>query len=331
MNNKKLSVIFSVFIIVAFAVGAFVYNDRKADFDFAEKNTFAMGTIVSQKVYAANGKAYTDSITQLIIDLENTISRKKESSPVSVLNETGEIESSEIHDILLSCEEIKQQSGGAFDITVGKLSDEWGFDEEKHIVPEKEKIEKLVSDMQKATLSFDQGKVRFDGNASVDLGAVGKGLACDKAIAFCKAVKDCRGAIISVGGSIGCFGSQNKAGDKWRIAIRHPRNESEYLGVVSLNEGFVSTSGDYEKYFTDGDTRYHHILDARTGYPALSDFISVTVVCDNGFLSDALSTACFIAGSENWESLLEKYEASAVAVTEDGEIITYGDIDFEKG
>lgn len=91
----------------------------------------------------------------------------------------------------------------------------------------------------------------------------------------------------------------------------------------------MSTSGDYEKYFEKDGIRYHHILDANTGYPASSGLISVTVVCDSGLLSDALSTACFILGEEKSKALLEKYNASAIFVTENMEISTVGEIDFE--
>ena len=140
---------------------------------------------------------------------------------------------------------------------------------------------------------------------------------------------DMKGAIVSVGGSILAWGNYNKAGDKWQIAVAHPRNEGEYLGVLSIDEGFVSTSGDYERYFEKDGKRYHHILDATTGYPAETDIISVTVVCDSGIISDALSTACFILGYEKSQELLKECNASAIFVDKDMNISTVGEIDFE--
>ena len=138
-----------------------------------------------------------------------------------------------------------------------------------------------------------------------------------------------QGAVVSVGGSILAWGDYNKSGDKWKIAVSHPRNEGEYLGVHSIDEGFVSTSGDYERYFEENGKRYHHIIDATKGYPAETDVISVTVVCDSGLLSDALSTACFILGEEMSVPLLEKYDASAIFVDKDMDISVVGDIEFE--
>ena len=141
---------------------------------------------------------------------------------------------------------------------------------------------------------------------------------------------DVKGAVVSVGGSILAYGSRDKAGSNWSVAIQHPRKENEFLGVIHLKEGFISTSGDYERYFIKDGVRYHHILDAKTGYPCESGLISVTVVCESGLLSDALSTACFTLGLEKGEKLVEKYGAAAIFVTDDEQIHTVGEIDFER-
>jgi len=82
----------------------------------------------------------------------------------------------------------------------------------------------------------------------------------------------------------------------------------------------VSTSGDYEKYFEEKGVRYHHILDPKTGAPAKSDLISVTVISESGFLTDALSTACFVAGKEEGLKLAEQFGAEAVVITKEGEV-----------
>ena len=108
----------------------------------------------------------------------------------------------------------------------------------------------------------------------------------------------------------------------WRVAIKDPRDpEGDYLGAITLEGGeFLSTSGDYERYFMENEKRYHHILDPKTGYPVWNGLTSVTVVCDSGLFADGLSTACFVLGKEKALPLLEKYGADAVFAEEDHKV-----------
>lgn len=134
---------------------------------------------------------------------------------------------------------------------------------------------------------------------TLDLGAVGKGIACGVVQDYLKKQKEVSGAVIAVGGSILLYGSKADGSD-WNVAVQNPRGQDgEAMGVLSLSGTTnVSTSGDYEKYFMQDGKRYHHILDPSTGYPADSGLISVTIVSDSGLLSDGLSTACFVLGKE---------------------------------
>lgn len=330
MNKKRVLslVIVLILFLSGSAFGIYKY-DRQRKLPFGEKNTFAMNTIVSQKVYADFGAKHIEKGNLIINALEDTISRHIPSSAVSILNEKGVAEDSETAEIIRQCKEITALSGGAFDITVGKVVDLWNFDGENENIPDEKELKKELSFVGAEKLETGGDKITLSSEAAVDLGAVGKGVACDKLISLYRQVKDCNGAIVAVGGSVGCFGSYNKAGDSWKIGIRHPRQENGFLGVLKLKEGFVSTSGDYEKYFIKDGERYHHILDARTGRPASSGLISVTVICKSGFLSDALSTACFILGEEEGTRLVEKYDASAIFVDEKLNITTVGEVDFE--
>ena len=136
---------------------------------------------------------------------------------------------------------------------------------------------------------------------------------------FLKTQKDVSGMILNLGGSSVMVYGEKPDGSEWKVAVTDPRDvEGEYLGAITLEGGeFLSTSGDYEKYFIEDGKRYHHILDPKTGYPVWNGLDSVTVVCNSGLLADGLSTACFVLGMEDAQSLLEKYNAEAVFVDED--------------
>lgn len=156
---------------------------------------------------------------------------------------------------------------------------------------------------------------------TLDLGAVGKGIACDVVQDYLKKQKEVSGAVIAVGGSSLLYGSKADGSD-WNVAVQNPRGQDgEAMGVLSLSGTTnVSTSGDYEKYFMQDGKRYHHILDPSTGYPADSGLISVTIVSDSGLLSDGLSTACFVLGKEKGEKLLETYGAEGVFIDQNKKV-----------
>ena len=329
MNKKKIISIALTVLLLVCAVGLFVfYEGRHERFDGSEKSHIAMGTVVTPKVYGESAAKTIEKTKSIIDSLDSMISWRKSDSEVSKLNSGDAITTAYLVDAIKVCSEISNLSGGAFDVTVGTVSRLWNIGEENERIPSDDEIKAELENVGYGKIKFGKDEVRLPDGVKVDLGAVGKGMACDMLKTYLDS-SDMQGAVISVGGSILAWGDYNKAGDKWKIAVSHPRLEGEYLGVISLDEGFVSTSGDYERYFEKDGKRYHHILDATTGYPAETDIISVTVVCDNGLISDALSTACFILGEENSRELLSEYNASAIFVDKDMNISTVGEIDFE--
>ena len=116
------------------------------------------------------------------------------------------------------------------------------------------------------------------------------------------------------------YGTKND-NTPWQVGVVDPQDTSKLLGTLSLTGTcFVSTSGDYERYVEMDGIRYHHILDPATGYPADSGVSSVTIVCDSGILSDALSTACFVLGVEEGMELAQSYGVKALFADENGQL-----------
>ena len=329
MNKKKIiSTALTVLLLVS-AVGLFIfYNQRHERFDGAEKSSIAMGTILTQKVYGDTASKDIENIKAVVDGLDDTISWRKDASDIAKLNSGATIKSAYIRDLVSQCSEVSVLSGGVFDITVGGVSQLWSIGEEDERIPTDEEIKAELQNVGYGKIRFGEESLSLSEGVKLDLGAVGKGAACDMVKAYLD-MSDAEGAIVSVGGSILAWGNYNKAGDKWQIAVAHPRSEGEYLGILSIDEGFVSTSGDYERYFEKDGKRYHHILDATNGYPAETETISVTVICDSGAMADALSTACFILGREKSKPILEKYGASAIFVDRDLDISIVGEVDFE--
>ena len=323
MERKKRNRITVVFILsLAVCVLVLVLNDAKTkEYSEKEKSFIAMGTVVTEKLYGKNDIDLTaEAIESIVSKLENEISWRKSGSPINLLNENLSVDTNnEIIDIIKQCLDVYEKSDGAFDITVGKLTSLWNIGEENARVPADEEIQSGLKFVDSSKIKITDDKIVINENQFVDLGAIGKGLACDKINDYLKTTET-QAAVISVGGSILLYGNSPR-NDKWNVAIRDPRGEStEYVAVLNLGSCFVSTSGDYERVLEHNGKSYHHILDPKTGYPAESDLISVTVVCDNGFLSDALSTACFVLGKDRGTELLEKFGAQGVFIDKDKNI-----------
>lgn len=198
-------------------------------------------------------------------------------------------------------------------------------DEPATPIPTSSEISEALSHTGYETLTLTDHRLYLPAGMSLDLGAAGKGIACDEIAALLEE-SEVSGAVISVGGSVLTYGSKSDQ-TPWQVGVVDPRDTSKLLGTLSLNgTQFVSTSGDYERYVEVDGIRYHHIMNPATGYPADSGVSSVTIVCDSGILSDALSTACFVLGVEEGMELAQSYGAKVLFVDQDGHIFMSEDM-----
>ena len=290
--------------------------------DLFETTTFSMGTYVTQRVYGKNREEGAQLAAQAVAELDDLISWRDGQGDVAAINEAAGKEFVSVdprtEQVLRSAMNVCEKSGGALDITIAPISRLWDFDDNPHL-PADDMIQKFLTKVDYSALSLPgDGTVGLRlHETAIDLGAVGKGAGCDVAVAAYQQAGVSR-AVVAVGGSIGVYGSK-PFGEPWKIAVRDPMGDG-LLGTLSLTEGFLSTSGSYEKFFTENGKTYHHLLDPSTGYPAESGLVSVTIKSSEGALSDGLSTACCVLGMEKSLPLLKEFGAEAIFVTEDGQV-----------
>ncbi|MBD5537813.1 MAG: FAD:protein FMN transferase [Lachnospiraceae bacterium] len=307
----------------------------------------AMGTVTNQTIYSKDGDL-TLEVRNIMLELEQEeLSWRIEGSEVAQMNAAaGSGVYTPVSDRLYKELEIliklSADSGGAFDITIRPVAALWNIDawaagdnsvteenltaegtsankEQPGIIPAHEQITLALTHTGYESLSLTDSAIMLPKDMALDLGAAGKGIACDRIAAYLKE-QAVYGAVVSVGGSVVTVGKKPD-GTPWQIGIIDPRDTSSFIGILYLEgENFVSTSGDYERYVEVDGVRYHHILNPATGYPADSGVRSVTILCDSGILSDALSTACFVLGVEEGMALAESYGAQALFVDMEGNI-----------
>lgn len=286
-----------------------------------EHQAILMGTVVTEKLYGGDSQVIS-GIENAISHLEQTISWRLADSVIAGINASGSAVLTE--DMYLWMTEalaLAENTSGAFDPTLRPLIALWGIEEASPTVPGDKSIKESLSLVGYEKLSFEDRKLTLQEGMCLDFGAIGKGIALD-VIADYLEESGVSAATIAVGGSVLTYG--DKPGGDWQIAVRDPDGpDGSALGILSISgTHYISTSGDYEKYFEENGVKYHHIFDPGTGYPAKSGLRSVTVVCDSGLKSDGLSTACFVLGYEASLPVLQEYGAQAVFILEDGSVRT---------
>lgn len=228
-----------------------------------------------------------------------------------------------IIDLLLDCKEYYELTGGKVNVAMGSVLALWHEAREDGLndpanakLPEIDDLEKAAEHGSFDTIVIDEeaGTVFITDPAQrLDVGAVAKGWSVQRV-----AENAPSGLLISVGGNVCATGPKDDAGTAWVVGIQNPDGGDDYLHTISVTDGSVVTSGDYQRYYVVDGKLYHHIIDPDTLYP--SDYWrSVTIVCDDSGLADALSTALFLLDQEEGLKLLETCAAEAMWVGMDGE------------
>lgn len=186
------------------------------------------------------------------------------------------------------------KTAGLLDITTGGLEQLWNY--HRSTLPAKADIEEALRHVNYQSVHVEGDVVSIDdAQTTLVLGAIAKGYIADELCTLMRSAGITSG-VVDLGGNLAAIGSDPE-GNPWRFEIPDPTTQKPRAVLECIDESAV-TSGTYERFFTANGKRYHHIIDPRTGYPADSDIVGITVVARNALVADAYSTALFIMGSE---------------------------------
>ena len=309
---------------------------QKQELKLFKKASLSMGTVFETTIYAPDkyvAEKTFNEVFQEINRLDYLMSNYKKESVLSGINRNASAEPTDCNKELVSVIEQSIQYGditdGAFDITIGPLMKKWGFFKKKGRIPSKEELESalesvsykniIIEEKTIKSLAKNPGTVKTvffkNPGTQIDLGGIGKGYAVDRAISVLKQ-NGINSALINFAGNIYTFGTP-PGKDSWVIGLQHPRESEGLLGTFEIKDKAVSTSGDYENFFTIEGKRYSHIIDPRTGNP-VKGIVSVTIVTGNATRADALSTGIFVLGLEKGMDLIEQLsDVEGIIVYED--------------
>lgn len=302
-----------------------------------ERQLLAMDTVISLRVFGRENTV--QDAEEEIRRLEVLLSRTDPDSALSRLNRSaGQMTEAEeeLCRLLKTAGDWSRETGGAFDITVAPVMDAWGFTTDARQVPGEAELAESLSRVgaEHVRVGEDGASVWLDPGTELDLGGIAKGYAADCLWALFRDAGSSRGCT-SLGGNVLVWGTRPD-GNPWRIGIQDPAypDQQRFVGVLSLEDSFAVTSGSYQRYFEQNGVKYHHILDPKTGFPADSGLVSVTVTAPTdpeaapgtpgtGTMCDALSTALFVMGEaralEFWRQSGGAFQL--ILVTEDGRVV----------
>ncbi len=307
MQRRSISIII---IILLLLIGGVVYLNRQANNDqiLAVSGT-TMGTsyhikLAPQTEKQPNLVSLKEKIDARLNDIDAKMSTYKDNSEVSRFNrylgDDWVSISPETLSVINTAQEISRLSNGAFDITVGKLVNLWGFGPTVRVaaLPAINTIETLLSQVGYYKLELRQTPPairKSDRNIYLDLSAIAKGYAVD-AIAHLLLENQIENFLVEIGGEIITHGEKYQH-QPWVIGIESPVAQQRSIRKKLLLEDVaMATSGDYRNYFEENGVRYSHTIDPTTGYPIKHQLASVTVIDSTCQRADALATAIMVMG-----------------------------------
>jgi FAD:protein FMN transferase len=292
---------------------------RAADLQPFEAVEPHMGTLFRIKLYAADerqAKSAFRAAFDRVRDLDGILSDYKADSELNRISQDPGKISEDLYRVLAASQKLAEETGGAFDVTLGPVIRLWREARKNNRLPDSEALReagrrcgyrKLLLDEANRTAALEQQGMQLD------VGGIAKGYAADEALAALKQ-RDIRNALVAASGDL-AFSDPPPGQRGWRIGV------GPFDRILELSNAAVSTSGDAEQHLDADGKRYSHIIDPGTRM-GLTSGITVTIVAPRGIDADGMSTAVSVLGAKRGIELVEKHAGvAAVIVTGDGAII----------
>ncbi|MBR1485252.1 MAG: FAD:protein FMN transferase [Prevotella sp.] len=209
---------------------------------------------------------------------------------------------------------ISDDTGGAFDITVGPLVNAWGFGFKNEQMPSKAQVDSLLQlvGMRLLTLSSDARTLsKANPRVTLDFSAIAKGYGSD-VVARLLRKKGIENFMVEIGGEVVTSGV-NASRLPWRIGVTKPTEDSLSTGsqelqtVLNVTDRAMATSGNYRNFYYKGGRKYAHTIDPHTGYPVQHSILSATVLAPNCATADAYATSFMVMGMERAREVLDRH------------------------
>jgi len=272
----------------------------------------AQGTSYHITYLSDDGILYQKEIDSLLADIDGSMSTWITNSIISRINNNEEnvIVDDYFKVVFNKSIEVSEKTEGNFDITVGPLVNAWGFGPTSKNTLSKSQVDSLLQLVNyKMVILKDDQIVKVNPEIKIDFNAIAQGYSVDVLADFLES-KGINNYLVELGGEIKAKGK--KLNEEWKVGIDQPIEETsterKLEAVVNLNNRALATSGNYRKFYIEGNQKLSHIIDPKTGYPAKHNLLSTTVIADDGITADAYATAFMVMGLQKSISFLKKNE-----------------------
>lgn len=313
-SGKRLNTVIKAVITVAVVAVLIVIPLAlmRKDITYQSPTMYSMDTTLDITVQGRGEKTAQDDFSEsyrLAKKIESYTSRFDPESDVANINRNAGGRAVKVHpetlEIISESLEYSRLTDGAFDITIAPVAGLWGFYDKKYRVPAKEEIRATLPlvDWRKVEVDEKEGTIRLASpGMGIDLGGVAKGYAAG-AISDLLRERGVRHGLVNFGGAVGAVGNRAD-GKPWVVGIKSPRGKANSMvGRIKAVDDYVSSSGDYERYFIRDGRRYYHIFDPKTGRQP-TGAMDATVVGPDSLTADILSTSIFVMGRDRGFELI---------------------------
>lgn len=294
----------------------------------AEHRFRAMNTEVSAWLWAEPGPAevWLPEVEVFFGEVEAELSRFRPDSGLSRLNAAAgqgpQPVSPVLAEVLGFALEAKSATGGIFDPAVLPALQAAGYDRSFEKLPVRPGVRgygAVPAPSDAIELDRLRRTVRLPAGVQIDLGGIAKGWTVDRAASLLSAWG---AALVDAGGDIRATAAPG--GEPWPVAIENPLQPSEDLAVFRLAAGAVATSSVLRRSWDAGGRRMHHLIDPRTGRPAESELVSVTVLAPSTVRAEVAAKVALILGHDQGRAFIEREGLDALLVSRDGRVKTAG-------
>ena len=275
-----------------------------------------------------------DSAYKEIARIEHLISSWNENSQTSLINQNAGIVpvvvDLELFNLIKRSKKISTITDGAFDISYASMDEIWVFNQSNTDMPSKKSILSSVAKINYENIILNENENSVflkEKGMKIGFGGIGKGYAANKA-RYLMIQMGITNGMVNAGGDLIAWG--NGINDKkWKVGIADPKKKNKFISWLEIQDQAIVTSGNYERFLIIDNIRYSHIIDPRTGYPSRG-IKSVTVICPDAELADALATSVFVLGTEKGIELINQMEGfECIIVNDTDEFIVSKGINLE--